>query len=248
LIDVHFHCLPGIDDGPPDWEEAVALCRAAAAAGADAIVATPHVHRTPWANGDRSLREALRGELNRRLGGTPRVLPGCEYLYADEAFDLWDRGARGPLIGINGTAALLVEFAPDIPWRSMEAAVHEFTIAGVTIVVAHPERHRLLARSLGAAASLVDRGARFQITAGSLLGDFGERRRSACEEMLGHGLVHLVASDAHSLEGRPPRLLPARERVARSFGREMADGIFERNPSALVAGIPLPWVPAVAFA
>ena len=31
MIEVHFHCLPGIDDGPSDWDEAVALCRAAAA-------------------------------------------------------------------------------------------------------------------------------------------------------------------------------------------------------------------------
>ena len=245
MIDVHFHCLPGIDDGPPDWEEAVALCREAAADGTDTIVATPHVHRPPWINGDRSLREILRDELNRRLGGAPRVLPGCEYLYAEEALDQWNRGPRGPLLGINGTAALLVEFAPDVPRRAMESAVHEFTIAGVTAVVAHPERHALLAQSR-AAARLVDRGARLQITAGSLLGDFGEHRRAVCEELLDHGLVHLVASDAHSREGRPPRLRAARERVARLFGEETADGIFDRNPAALVAGLPLPWVPAVA--
>jgi tyrosine-protein phosphatase YwqE len=45
MIELHFHCLPGIDDGPPGWDEALALCRAAAADGVETIVATPHVLR-----------------------------------------------------------------------------------------------------------------------------------------------------------------------------------------------------------
>ena len=28
MIDLHFHCLPGIDDGPKEWDAAVELCRA----------------------------------------------------------------------------------------------------------------------------------------------------------------------------------------------------------------------------
>ncbi len=43
MIDLHCHVLPGIDDGPATIEASVALARAAAAAGAQTIVATPHV-------------------------------------------------------------------------------------------------------------------------------------------------------------------------------------------------------------
>ena len=50
MIDIHFHCLPGIDDGPRNWEEAIALCRAAEADGVQTIVATPHVLRDDWLN------------------------------------------------------------------------------------------------------------------------------------------------------------------------------------------------------
>jgi tyrosine-protein phosphatase YwqE len=52
MIDLHFHCLPGIDDGPRDWNEAVALCRTAAVEGITKIVATPHVLRDHWINDD----------------------------------------------------------------------------------------------------------------------------------------------------------------------------------------------------
>ena len=77
MIDIHFHCLPGIDDGPSTWEEAVDLCRAAGAEGTETIVATPHVLRDPWLNEDRAERDRLLVRLNALLGGKPAVVPGC---------------------------------------------------------------------------------------------------------------------------------------------------------------------------
>ena len=59
MIDLHFHCLPGIDDGPDSWDEAVALCRQAAAEGTTSIVATPHVLRDGWLNEDPRERDEL---------------------------------------------------------------------------------------------------------------------------------------------------------------------------------------------
>ena len=43
LIDLHCHALPGVDDGPATLEDSLALLRAAHAAGAKTVVATPHV-------------------------------------------------------------------------------------------------------------------------------------------------------------------------------------------------------------
>ena len=41
--DIHFHLLPGVDDGPRSMEESVELARLAEAEGTRTIVATPHV-------------------------------------------------------------------------------------------------------------------------------------------------------------------------------------------------------------
>ncbi len=42
--EIHFHLLPGVDDGPPALSDSLDLARAAVADGTRTIVATPHVH------------------------------------------------------------------------------------------------------------------------------------------------------------------------------------------------------------
>ena len=42
-VDLHFHLLPGVDDGPSDMDESLELARAAVADGSSTVVATPHV-------------------------------------------------------------------------------------------------------------------------------------------------------------------------------------------------------------
>ena len=39
MIDIHHHCLPGVDDGPRSMNEAEDLCRMAASEGIETIVA-----------------------------------------------------------------------------------------------------------------------------------------------------------------------------------------------------------------
>jgi len=244
VIDLHCHALPGIDDGPGDWDDAVSLCRAAAAEGTATIVATPHVLREPWLNEDPRKRDELIVRLNALLGGTPAVLAGCEYYFSSDAVDLWERGNGGPLTGLNRSSFLLVEFSGEIDFRSVEAAFHEFSILGVTPVIAHPERSAVFSLEPERLGRLTELGARVQLTAGAITGDFGSRAGAACRKFFDLGLVHLVASDAHSLKTRPPRLAAARESVRKKWGHEAEEGIFEANPLALIEGRPLPWLRA----
>ena len=241
MIDVHFHCLPETDDGPATWQEAVDLCRAAAADGVTALVATPHVLRGDWLNEDPAVRDQLILKLNTMLGGRPSVLAGCEYFFSADAVELWEKGKSGPLTGLNRTGYLLLEF-PAGPIPPVTAAVfHELALLDVTPVIAHPERHRVFAQHPPVLEELVRRGAVVQITAGSLLGDFGEGPLEACSEFLRRGLVRLVASDAHSLAHRPPHLSAARDLVSKAWGSEVELGLFEANPRAVIAGEALPW-------
>src|SRR5258706_171648 len=110
VIDIHFHCLPGIDDGPSTWEEAVELCRTAKAEGTETIEATPHVMRDPWINEDRAERDRLLVRLNALLGGKPAVGPGCEMFFSSDVIELWESGNAGPLVGVNRGTAPLLEF------------------------------------------------------------------------------------------------------------------------------------------
>lgn len=241
MIDVHFHCLPGIDDGPATWDQAVALCRAAAEQGTSTIVATPHVLREQWLNEDPSARDELVLKLNTLLEGRPAILPGCEYFLSSDAVEQVERGRWGPLTTLNRGRYLLLEFPPGPVTSEAEAIFFELSLLSITPVLAHPERHAELARTRKRLEDFVARGALIQVTAGSLLGDFGEGARQVSRDLLDRRLVHLVGSDAHSLDRRPPRLADAREAVWREWGHEVATGLFDDNPSALLRSDPLPW-------
>ena len=74
-----------------------------------------------------------------------------------------------------------------------------------------------------------------------LLGEFGRGARVAAEGMLAAGLVHVVASDAHDLKKRPPRMAAARKRVRAAMGAGVEELLFDTNPAALVANREPAW-------
>lgn len=204
-------------------------------------MATPHVLRDPWWNEDRAARTALLDELNRRLGGTPRVVTGAEVWFTSDLVALAEAGEDGPLEGLAGSRYLLVEFPPGFVAREAAAVFHELSVMGRVPVVAHPERNLVFARDLDLLGSLVEAGALVQLTAGSLLGEFGRGARAAAEAMLASGLAHVVASDAHDLRRRPPRMAAARERVRAAMGAEVETLLFDAIPAAVLEDRALAW-------
>jgi protein-tyrosine phosphatase len=243
VIDLHFHCLPGLDDGPRDWNEAFALLRLAEAEGTTRIVATPHVLRSPWLNVDPAVRLGLVDTLNERLKGRPEILPGCEFFYSSEAFDGLELGPGGPLTRFPGGRYALVEFDAALVPSTWPSLLHELKVQGVVPILAHPERNAVLARDPDLLEKIVAKGSYVQVTAGSLLGEFGPTAEAACGEFFRRRIVHLVASDAHSLAHRPPRLKAARSWVRKSWGETAEKGLFRVNPEAVLAGKRLPYRP-----
>ena len=72
-VDIHSHVLPGIDDGPGELDGALAMARAAAQAGTQTLVATPHlrsdfpdVHLDELSERCQAVREAIEREQTRR--------------------------------------------------------------------------------------------------------------------------------------------------------------------------------------
>jgi hypothetical protein len=59
-VDIHCHCLPGLDDGPATMSEALALCEALVADGITTVIATPHqLGRYDRLNSASQVREAV---------------------------------------------------------------------------------------------------------------------------------------------------------------------------------------------
>src|SRR3954447_6703299 len=77
--DIHFHLLPGVDDGPATLADSVDLARAAARDGTGTVVATPHV-RSDFLTDVGQLRDRVR-EVKSALAadGVPvSVVQGAE--------------------------------------------------------------------------------------------------------------------------------------------------------------------------
>jgi protein-tyrosine phosphatase len=240
MIDLHLHVLPGIDDGASSFEEAEAMCRLAAADGVEVLVATPHQHTETWDNRDPERLEALRAELQRRVGERPRILPGAEIRVDTELLaDLADPVAAG-LMPLAGSRYLLLEL--DRRDLRVDAAgfAHEVLVAGRVPVFAHPELIPALVEDLAGMHRLAEMGALFQITGTSIVGDYGRFTRDRCARLLDEGLAHFVASDAHSPDWRPPGLSRAYRAIAAGWADETALALTRDNPRAVIEDRLLP--------
>lgn len=238
MIDLHCHCLPGVDDGPDLAAEALELCRQAAADGCTALVATPHQHHPLWDNDDRGelLRrvEELAAAAEAALGGALRILPGAEIRVGSETLDEVDRLPGGSLLPLAGSRYLLLEFSRRGEGPDPVETVHELSVSGWRPIVAHPEMYAWLDPTSKQVDALLEAGAMMQVTAMSVTGEFGGRAHAACAELLRRGAVHFVASDAHGVEHRPPGLGRARARLAERYGDPVARALTEDNPRAVV--------------
>jgi protein-tyrosine phosphatase len=231
VIDIHHHCLPGVDDGPRDLKEAVDLCRLAAEDGIETIVATPHVLRGRWQNTSRAALEQKLAELQDAIGASPRLILGSEYFFAHDMNDVLGNGAIVPLAD---SRYVLVELASHAVPPLLEQPLYQARLGGWTTVIAHPERNLVFQSKPELLASLVANGTKTQITAGSLLGDFGPEARQCAWEWIQREMVHFVASDAHNTTKRPPRMREAAAAIREIAGDDVAGALTRRNPAAVV--------------
>ena len=241
LIDIHHHCIPGVDDGPRTLEEAAELCQMAREDGVTTVIATPHVLRGEWQNGSRALLERQLSLLRQRVGPEPRLFLGSEYFFDYEMNEILQSGSG--IIPLAGSRYFLVEFAASAIPPLVEQPFYRAQLDGWIPVIAHPERNVVFQSRPELLAALVARGAKAQVTAASISGDFGPAAKRASLRWIRSGLIHFVATDAHNPKRRPPRMSAARAIVTGQMGPEFAELLFERNPQALFDGSPLAWDP-----
>ena len=243
FVDVHCHCLPQLDDGPQSLEEALALCRNLVADHVSTVVATPH-QLGGFENGIRA--ETIRRtaqRLNEALaqrGVDLKVLPGAEVrvderidelLGQDEILTLADAGRH-----------ILLE----LPWDiliDIEPLLVQFALRGVQAILAHPERNVPLLRHPPSLQHWLACGIGLQITAASLLGEWGRHVRRAAWTLVAPGRRICVATDAHD-DSRPLGMTTAFQALAARLGGDVAHLLCVENPARVIRGERLAPVPA----
>jgi protein-tyrosine phosphatase len=94
FTDIHCHLLPGIDDGPKDWEASLALARLAVTQGIGTIVATPHQLGSYEKNTAEQILQ-LTAEAQRQIQeiGLPlTILPGADVRIQEDLPELVETG------------------------------------------------------------------------------------------------------------------------------------------------------------
>jgi protein-tyrosine phosphatase len=241
MIDLHCHVLPGLDEGPRDLDEAVAMVAALAADGIDTAVATPKLHERQFAGVSAELRGRA-GELEELSGRRVAIVPGAEVTlpWLVEATQVEIRNAS---LGGRGEA-LLVEVPHGPLPLGFEDGVRELLATGYRVVLAHPEVSAGFQRAPRRLAGLVDDGALLQVTARALVRAGGATPSAAlARDLVADGLCHVLATDAHSAgPWRAPDLRRGVLEAARLAGAR-AECMVTDAPRAILEGLPLPPAP-----
>lgn len=239
MIDFHTHILHDIDDGPRTLEDSLAMAQAAYEDGTRIVVATPHA--PGWNNtytAERVLdRLAALYEAMAAAQLPLEVVPGGELFYDA---DLPTRLKAGEFLTCNQSRTVLVEcpIYEKMP-VGLPQLVFQLQLAGYRIVLAHPERINDVIQDPNTLIPLIERGVLMQLTTQALIGEQGTRAKELAETLVTHNLVHIIASDAHSLPRRPPLLSAARARAAELVGDEAATAMVQDTPHALLHDQPV---------
>lgn len=236
MIDLHSHILPGLDDGADTLGDSVEMAHAAVADGIRVLAATPHVRDDYPTSARRmeerveELREALaraRVPLDLRKGGE----------IALDRLDALSAGERRRF-GLGGGERYLLVEMPYFGWPlDLGSRLLELQQAGITPVLAHPERNADVQAAPERLESFVRAGVLVQLTAASVDGRLGRRVRAAAFALLELRLAHLIASDAHAPSIRAIGLTGAARAVR---DERLAGWLVQDVPGAILEDEPIP--------
>ena len=232
MIDLHCHMLPGIDDGAVDLEQALAMARLAVDDGITHSILTPHLHEGRWDNraGDvAGYCEDFQGDLS-KAGIELEVSYSAEVRLGAELLG-WVGNGEIPFLGEwDGEKVLLLELPHGQIPPGSDKLIAWLLKNGIRPMIAHPERNKFVLRDLEAIHPFIDQGCLLQVTAGSVAGAFGEPARERSIELLARGWVTILASDAHSVQWRPPNLSAGRIAASTVVGEEESWQLVRERP------------------
>jgi protein-tyrosine phosphatase len=223
MIDIHCHLLPNVDDGPSSWEESLEMARLASEDGIQVAVTTPHwIQGTKWEPNPDEIKKKVE-ELNKKLKENEIsliVLPGMEVGISENLPRLI---SSGEILTLGESNYLLIE----IPFSSLPFGIKELIfnlrLAGIYPILAHPERNQEIQKNPKKILELSNAGAFIQVTSGSFCGDFGEQAKRCVIQIAKFGVIHAVASDAHSVRKRPPIVTEGLKILEEFIGKEQIE-------------------------
>jgi protein-tyrosine phosphatase len=220
MIDIHSHILPGVDDGAKALENSIEMAGEAVKEGITHLYATPHHRNGRFENEKDSIVKQV-AHLNQVLlnRGIPlNLIAGQEIrLYKDLIEDL-DRDLLVTLH--NNVNYLLVELpSSNVPNYAADI-FYELSLRNYHPIIVHPERNSEIMENPDLLYTFISNGALTQVTASSIIGNFGKKIMHFSQDLIKSNMAHFIASDAHNVTSRGFHLTQAYETIQNQFGMD----------------------------
>lgn len=237
LIDIHSHILPKADDGSRYFGETRSMLKEAYRQGIRKVIATPHyIHK------HNKMKVSQIAELHEKVRMLAlEIAPDLEVFLGEELFyydGIVDALTSGRALTMAGTRYILVEFNTSVSFGDLFQAVRRMTLARYLPVLAHIERYQCL-RKPGCVEDLIRMGAYMQMNYSSLSGVHHLTDRRWCRKMVLDGKIHLLGTDMHRLDHRPPDITKAVEWLEKKAGQECLERLACYHPQKLLCGEPI---------
>lgn len=232
MIDLHCHILPGVDDGAENEQAAIAMAREAVQQGITHIVATPHHRNRSYDNPAELIKHRVQA-LNQLIDkeNIPlTILPGQEPRVFGEMVEAYH---SGELLTLNESQYVFIEFPSNHVPRYSKQLIYDLRVEGLNPIIVHPERNSEIVKDPNILYEFVQNGALSQLTATSLVGDFGKKIKKFSLDCIEHSLSHFIASDAHNTTTRPFSLREAYDTIENEFGMNVRF-LFQENAQFVI--------------
>ncbi len=238
MIDIHSHIVFDVDDGPKSIEESKNLLREAYSQGVRTIVSTSHRRKGMFETPEEKIATNFLKvrEMAKEVADDLVIAYGAEIYYTP---DVVEKLEKKLIPTLNDSHYALIEFSMNTPYRDIHKGLSDILMLGITPVIAHIERYDALENNEKRVQELIDMGCYTQVNSSHFLKPklFGETykfMKKRAQHFLERDLVHVIASDMHNLDRRPPHMEEAYDIIAKKYGEDKAKELFKDNPRKII--------------
>lgn len=238
LTDLHCHLLPGMDDGAKDIETSVQLLKIEYDSGVRQITFTSHFDCEKMnldlflKNRERAFN-SVKKEINDKYPEWKdlKLSLGAEVKYSPNLLNL-------PLdsLCIENTNYLLLELSFHMLPTYFESITRQIIMMGIIPIVAHVERYNYIIDNPTILCDWIDEGMLIQMNAESFLRK--NRDSKLCFNLVKWNLVHVIASDAHSIHRRPVNLQEGLESIRIRLGDKVVNNLISNANCVFIGDYP----------
>ena len=234
FFDVHTHILPEVDDGASSMEMTKEMLQEAYRQGIRSIIATPHYIKGEKKVPIEQLRQCVY-EVQKeahRISPEFRLYLGNELYYSDSVLEDVKNGLASTLADSD---YILIEFSVTSEYRELYQALRKAIEIGYRPILAHMERYHCLYKKYDKIEELLSLGVYLQMNASSVIGGLFDSRANYCRKLIQENYIHLLGSDCHNMEYRPPKMSEAVEVLRKKkIAESTLEKILFHNPQRIL--------------